>query len=362
MTEGLYWEIMLELSRKGRKMEKLNKTRRDFIKKSMYLVVVLVAAGLIFEATGMAGLFKAKAKPKKETPAVNIIELKDRVRVEINGKLFTEYLFKDEESDFPYFYPVIGPTGVNITRHWPMAEGENEAHDHNNHRSLWVMHASVNNFDFWHQDGDERILHDEFLEISSGNEFGVIKSRNNWVAEEDNIVCTDTRTYKFYNRPDGQMIDFEITIHASNGKLTLGDTEEALLAIRVASTMRVSGAVGKGHIINSEGDKDRKAWGKRAVWCDYHGPLNDEMVGVAIFDHPENPRHPTWWHVRHYGLFAANAFGISSFEKKPKETGNFTINDGESATFKYRLYFHKGDEKQGKVAERYSEYAQTKQQ
>ena len=157
-------------------------------------------------------------------------------------------------------------------------------------------------------------------------------------------------------------MDFEVTFHASNGEVTLGDTEEASLAIRLAPTIRVSGDVGKGHIINSEGHEDRRAWGKRAAWCDYYGPLNDEVVGVAIFDHPQNPRHPSWWHVRHYGLFAANAFGVSSFERKPKGTGDLTIKAGEKVTFRYRLYFHKGDEKQGKVAEHYREYAHAKQQ
>ena len=78
---------------------------------------------------------------------------------------------------------------------------------------------------------------------------------------------------------------------------------------------------------------------------------------MAIFDHPDNPRHPTWWHVRGYGLFAANPFGVSYFEKKPKGTGDLVVPAGESVTFKWRLYFHKGNEKDGKVAEHYREYA-----
>ena len=155
-------------------------------------------------------------------------------------------------------------------------------------------------------------------------------------------------------------MDFEITIHASNGQVVFGDTKEGSMAIRLAPTMRVTGKVGKGHITNSEGNQDRNAWGKRAAWCDYYGPLNDEVVGVAIFDHPQNPRHPTWWHVRPYGLFTANPFGVHYFESKPKGTGDLTIKAGESVTFRYRLYFHKGDEKQAKVAEYYSEYTEAK--
>lgn len=130
------------------------------------------------------------------------------------------------------------------------------------------------------------------------------------------------------------------------------------MAIRLAPTMRLKGPVGQGHIINSEGNRDGETWGKRAAWCDYYGPVDGEIVGVAIFDHPQNPKHPTWWHVRDYGLFAANPFGVSDFERKPKERGigNITIPAGENLTFKYRIFIHKGDNEQGKVAEHYSEY------
>jgi len=298
----------------------------------------------------------APSQPKASEGGVKITELADKVRVEIDGQLFTEYNFKD--AAFPYFYPVIGPTGANVTRHWPMKEGENEDHDHPHHRSLWYTHGSVNGHDFW-SGKTEKIVHDKFLEVSSNSDVGVIMSQNRYVLPNGEIVCTDTRTHRFYNSAsggEGQIMDFEIAIHASHGDVIFGDTKEGSMAIRVASTMQVKGKVGKGHIITSEGHRDNEAWGKRAAWCDYYGPLNGEIVGVAIFDHPQNPRHPTWWHVRDYGLFAANPFGVHDFEKKPAGTGDLTIKSGDSVTFRYRFYFHKGDEKQAKVAELYREY------
>jgi hypothetical protein len=81
---------------------------------------------------------------------------------------------------------------------------------------------------------------------------------------------------------------------------------------------------------------------------------------MAIFDHPENPRHPTWWHVRDYGLFAANPFGKHDFEsiKDDKAAGNLTVAAGKSITFRYRFYLHEGDEQQGKVAEKYQQYVE----
>jgi hypothetical protein len=291
---------------------------------------------------------------------VNITELDKKLRVEIDGKLFTEYCYAQAQR--PFFYPVIGPTGVPVNRHWPMGDGPGEAHDHPHHKSLWFTHGNINGVDFW-ADGSSRgrIVHDKFLEVSSGGKVGVIKSQNRYVTASGELVCTDTRTHRFHSLADGsKMMDLEVTVHASEGKVVFGDTKEGSMAIRLAPTMRLQGEVGKGHIVNSEGDQDGRTWGKRAAWCDYYGPVDGEVVGVAIFDHPDNPRHPTWWHVRSYGLFAANPFGQHDFEKKPAGTGDLTVPAGESVTFKYRFYFHKGDDKKSRVADRYNEYASGK--
>ncbi len=156
------------------------------------------------------------------------------------------------------------------------------------------------------------------------------------------------------------MFDFEITLRATNGEVTFGDTKEGTLAVRLAETMRLKGKVGHGHIVNSAGLRDDETWGKRADWCDYYGPVDGKTVGIAIFDHPQNPRHPTWWHVRDYGLFAPNPFGRHDFEKlSDKSAGNITIPAGQSVTFRYRFYLHEGDDLQAKVAQKYEQYVKS---
>jgi sugar phosphate isomerase/epimerase len=318
-------------------------------------VQAMIEQGQVWEKM----LARARSGSGQKTAAgVALIERDKKVTVEIDGKPFTEYCFADGPR--PYFYPVIGPTGEPVIRHWPMADGANEQHDHPHHKSLWFTHGAVNGIDFWTDgNGRGRIVHRKFTEIKSGPDAGVIASENDWVGPDGKVVCTDTRTHRFYGRPEGRIMDFEVTIHASHGPVTLGDTKEGSLAIRVAPTMRVKGEVGRGHIVNSEGHKDGDAWAKRAAWCDYYGPVGaaGDIVGVAIFDHPSNPRHPTWWHVRDYGLFAANPFGQHDFERTPAGTGDLVVAAGESVTFKWRFYFHNGNETDGKVAERYREYA-----
>ena len=299
-------------------------------------------------------------KDSAATPGqgVQITQLADRLRVELNGRLFTEYYFKDVRH--PYCYPLIGPGEAPMTRNWPMKDVPGEAHDHPHHRSFWFDHGSVNGRDFWDQGTKSgKIVHDGFIEMKSGKAVGTIKTRNKWTLPEGPIVCTDEETLRIYNTGNEKerLFDFEITLQALDQDLVFGDTKEGTMAVRLAETMRLKGPVGHGHIINSNGVRDGATWGKRANWCDYYGPVEGKTVGIAIFDHPQNPRHPTWWHVRDYGLFAANPFGQHHFESLPdKNAGNLTVAAGKSVTFRYRFYLHEGDEQQAKVAEKYDQY------
>ena len=320
-----------------------------------------VRLGLVFVLLGVVCAARAAdvGPGTASKQGVEITRLADRLRVEINGQLFTEYLYKDVPR--PYCYPLIGPGGVAMTRDWPMKNTPGEDHDHKHHRSLWFAHGAINGHDFWSEEkAFGKTVHEDFLEVKSGPEAGVIRERNKWVAADGTVVCTDERTLRFYTlaRPNERLMDFEITMIASNGELTFGDTKEGTMAVRLAETMRLKGKVGKGHIVNSAGVRDDQTWGKRADWCDYYGPVEGKTVGLAIFDHPQNPRHSTWWHVRDYGLFAANPFGQHDFESLPNKTaGNLVVPAGKSVTFRYRFYLHEGDDQQAKVAEKYKEYA-----
>ena len=61
--------------------------------------------------------------------------------------------------------------------------------------------------------------------------------------------------------------------------------------------------------------------------------------------------------MRTYGLFTANPFGLSEL-KLQDETAALTLKKGEKITLRHRFIFHDGDEKVGKIAEAYEDYAQ----
>lgn len=160
---------------------------------------------------------------------------------------------------------------------------------------------------------------------------------------------------RVHNVPGVRLFDFEVTVLATEGPVTFGDTKEGTFGFRVAQTMTVDG--GQGHIENARGDRDGAAWGKSAEWCDYYGPVDGEVVGIAVMHHPQNLRHPTYWHVRTYGLFAANPFGLSYFVGEGNN-GAYTIPAGGSLTLRYRVLIHRGTTEQARVAQAYAAYAQ----
>ncbi len=295
----------------------------------------------------------------------------DKVSVMFDGQLFTEYHFTGARR--PYLYPVIGPTGAGMTRNWPLKEGvAGEETDHPHHKGVWFGHRSVGGAGFWEDSAKAgtklgQIVHDSFAEVKGGKDEGVVRAKNKWVLDDGGeVIATDETTWRFAPVKGGRVIDFNITIKAGAKDITFGDDKDGTMAIRLAETMRVerskpkgekTAPPGEGHIVTSEGKTDKDAWGTRAPWCDYFGPVEGKTVGVAMFDHPSNPRYPTWWHVRTYGLFAANPFGQAQFEKLPdKNAGEFKVAAGQSVTFRYRIFFHEGDATQGKVAEQYRDY------
>ena len=169
---------------------------------------------------------------------VKITEQPDKLRIEINGELFTEYCFKG--APHVYFYPLLGPGGAPMTRNWPMKEVAGEEKDHPHHRSLWYSHGAVNGVDFWSETPKAgKIVHDKFLEVKGGADSGVIRSANKWIAPDGSVTMTDERTFRVFTRPNNErLFDFEVTLKAGDKDIVLGDTKEGSMAVRVNESMR----------------------------------------------------------------------------------------------------------------------------
>jgi len=295
-------------------------------------------------------------------PPIRVLlnEAYPKIDVTVDGKPFTTYHY-DRTVKKPYLYPVLLDGKHPLTRGYPMEDlpWEEGAKDHHHHRSWWVSYGDVNGADFWAESEDasqQRTV--EILEVISGPVFGKIRALNSWNNKEGKSEVMEEREYIFYaGGGPNQLTDMKVTFRAENGDVFFGDTKEGgICSFRM--NPKLDEQHGNGRMTNSEGQSTAKeAWGKPAKWNDYSGNLDGQNLGIAAMDHPTNLRHPTTWHIRDYGLYTANCFGLAHFTDK-KENGEYTIEKGDSLTFNYRVYMHEGNTAEANIEAQYQAYVE----
>lgn len=276
-----------------------------------------------------------------------------KVHVRIGGKPFTTMYYSEEYAK-PFLQPIFAANGVEITRAFPLSRREGEHSDHPHHRGLWWGHGDINGVDFWLE---KDVAKTGRLVANGKPRFGKrdIAIDLDMVQPNGDRIGSVTQTYAFSGRGNSLFIDVSITIHADrNRDLKFGDTEEGTMSLRLRDEFREDRGT---TLLNSAGFVGtEKIWGKRATWVDYSTAVEGKRVGVAVLDHPANPKHPTYWHARPYGLLAANPFGEHDFSHDNAQDGSLVIGVGKTLTFRYRYLIHAGDAKDGGVEAQYKLY------
>ncbi len=238
-----------------------------------------------------------------------------------------------------------------LTRGFPVEEIAGESRDHRWHRGLFFGHGDIQGIDFWREIGPEKtrfplpvgtIVLRAVGRVQKLEEAAVVTAIFDLVAPEQRRLGGLRHHYRFHKLGAHSAIDATLVLTADAGQsLKMGDTEEGTFAIRVAPGLRQDqGAT----LRNAQGlIGTENIWGKASRWVDYSGRVGGKAAGIAIFDHPSNPRHPTHWHARGYGLFSANPFGEHDFYGDPSRDGSLTIEGGKTLTLRYRVVVHDGD-------------------
>lgn len=301
---------------------------------------------------------------------VNLVRHDDQIDVTIGGKRFTTYYFSPREAK-PYLMPLRTAEGTVVTRPFPIGDTIPPEHVHDrsiepHQRPMYFAHGDIDGVNFWAEqvfnkqfyhssiDNFGRTVFQKLNGMRSGTHSGEIHATFNLVGPHGRVLGEETQSYTFRGSPDARTIDCQFVILANHGPVKMVDTKEGTFAIRVAKELDSP----PGRMVNSNGSVgEPQIWGKRANWVDYDGTIGGESLGIAVFDSPRSFRHPTYWHARAYGLFAANPFGIRAFTNDPAKNGTYTIEPGKSLTFRYRVFIHHGDYKQANVAAAYRKYA-----
>ncbi|HEX4948858.1 MAG TPA: PmoA family protein [Blastocatellia bacterium] len=296
-------------------------------------------------------------------------EAPNKITVEIDGTPFTTFHYGNDWPK-PFLHPLRTASGVIVTRGFPLETSAGESNDHHWHRGLWFAHGDINGIDFWREtSGNEaqdkklplpvgRIVSKGTPKITNGKKQGTIVAEFAFVTPDNKTLGTLREQFTFQRLGTNNIIDVQATIFADRGvPLKMGDTEEGLLGFRFADAFKEDrGAT----LLNSDGLKGTKnIWGKRARWVDYSTLINYQAVGVAILDHPSNPKHPTFWHARGYGLNAANPFGEHDFYNDKSRDGSVTIPANGKLTFRYRVVIHPGNLESINVEQLYAAFTKT---
>lgn len=298
--------------------------------------------------------------------SVKLERSQGKIEVIVDGRPFTIYHFSPATAK-PYLMPLRTASGTIVTRGFPVvndvAKGDPKGSSFEPHqRPLYFGHGDIDGLDFWQEPVFDKYYTDHghqayghmVLKVVEQADAGKIRARFTLDSPNNREIGEETQTFEFGGNANTRTIDCEFVLYATNGPLDIGDTKEGTFAIRLAPELSAPHA----HMLNSDGASGEKAiWGKPADWVSYSGTVDGKPVTVTIFDSPKSFRHPTTWHARAYGLFAANPFGIREFTGDPNKDGSWTIPEGKSLTFRYRILVHDGEFSASQIAEAYREYA-----
>lgn len=315
--------------------------------------------------------------PAAAAAQVKITKGEQQIAVEIGGQPFTDFYIQGPNLTRPYLHPLRTASGKIVNRSFPAGQVPGETTDHPHHAGLFYGHGDVNGFNYWAVQNVPtppskatptfgRIVLKGEPSVKSGKDTGTIDVVFTWLKPDGGPLMTETRRMTFHSHPMLRIIDFDFDFAAIE-KTVFRDTKEGTFALRMATVLEEQAARLKagppartGKLVNAQGaEGEPNVWGKRSEWVDYSGVLDGEKVGVVMMDHPSNPRHPTYWHSRGYGLHSINPFGVSDFLNDKTQNGSLTLEPGQHVRFRYRVIIHPGRGPE-RIAELYQQFAQTK--
>lgn len=195
----------------------------------------------------------------------------------------------------PFFHPLSTPAGHVISIFEPS--------DHVWHRGLWYAIKYINKEPFWEEPVDRPfgtqqtqtppdVTHADTGEIS-------VTSQVKWVRPHGEPIANEDRTFVYSMLDqDAYALDFTFALHFSDD-VTLDRTPFITWGGYSGLTFRGNRNWTQTRLLFDDGSTSDRPTPVISKWCDLSGLIDgvrDTHVGIATFDHPSNPRHPTPWY------------------------------------------------------------------
>jgi len=286
--------------------------------------VVIAIAVLALYRTSLAAL------EPRPLPQLQVVPLPyDQASFQREGVELTRYHFAPTLNR-PFLYPVNGPSGWSLTRMGHPRDPQSHSH----HNSVWISHTDVGGVDFWSDSGAGKIRHRRIVKYEDAGDRSAVLTENEWTTKEGKVLLDEKRQVTVLLLGQGEwMMVIDMELKARDAAVTLGKTPFGVIGVRMAKTIGVND--GGGMIRNSEDAVNEKdVFWKRAKWVDYSGAIKDQkcIEGITLFDHPQNPNHPAYFHVRNDGWMGASL----TFEAP------MMLEPTKPLRLRYGLYVHGG--------------------
>ena len=310
-------------------------------------MLVLLAAGLVSsQATAQVSLPNAKPIPLVQA----LPQPYEQVSFQRDGVELARLHF-GPGLNRPFVFPLLGPSGRSVTRmghpHDPVS--------HSHHNSVWVSHHDVNGWSFWADRGTNqgRIVGQRLEKLDDSDTGAGATIFNHWVDKSGKVLLEERRRVSLELLPNNEsLLVLDLRFEAKGAAVTFGKTPFGLVGVRMAKSIGI--ADGGGTIRNSEGNVDEQGdtgcfW-KRARWCDYSGPIAPgKNEGATLLDHPANPNHPTFFHVRSDGWMG------TSFTHDAARV----VAPGKPLQLRYAVYVHAGVPAREALQRRWESFAKS---
>jgi hypothetical protein len=239
----------------------------------------------------------------------------------------------------PYVHPLLSLHGAELTCNAP--------DDHPWHHGLWFTVKYVNDENFWEEYDEYGVLRHEgapLVQADGGQAHAgqiSVEGTLQWVRpDRETVVIDEHRRLTHTELGGAYAVDFETTL-APRTDVVLDRTPFTTWGGYGGLTVRGQPAWTDTTLMLDDGVARQQVHGLPSRWCNLAGEVDGRQAGIAMLDHPDNPRHPVPWYAstraETYGEGWANFVNAAFLWDGP-----MTFAAGAALRFRYQVLVHDG--------------------
>jgi hypothetical protein len=242
--------------------------------------------------------------------------------------------------------------GTELTRPWPIPDDYPKS-DHSWHKALWWSWKSIDGVNYWeqHQEGTDPV--DVRVQTFDDHSANIILTIHYHQPDRPPVV-KETRTISV-SPPDAvgnYQIDWTAEFTAASAQpVVFGQNSYGGLAIRFAAECCGNSEAGRpAWIFRDDQERINQTNDRQARWVSYSGQTpSGRDAAVAVFDHPENSRHPAFWQLRNQYPYLNPSLTCRD---------SFTLEPDRTLVLRYRIAIVDGPTSPEKIEELWKSFVQ----